>query len=105
MKTHQSMSKSKTRYRIVLESSRIQKDWDALEREFPERMRGCKEFLINNPEDRTKAIGILKKLTGIYKEKGILQYDITKDDARVIYRVNKKENTVIIKYADHHPSW
>lgn len=99
------MSKSKTRYKIVLESNRIQKDWDALEQEFPERMRDCKNFLRSNPEDRTKAIGILKKLKGIYKEKGILQYDITKDDARVIYRVNEREHTVIIKYAGHHPNW
>ena len=44
---------------------------------------------------------ILKKLKGPYK--GILQYDITKDDARVWYRVDKKENLVIIKYAGHHP--
>ena len=99
------MSKSKTGYRIVLESKRNQKDWDALEQEYPERMRGCKGFLRNNPEDRTQAIGILKKLKGIYREKGILQYDITKDDARVIYRVNKSDNTVIIKYAGHHPRW
>ena len=105
MKTPRSTSKSKTKYRIVLKSNRIQKDWDALEREFPERMSSCKNFLRNNPEDRTQAVGILKKLKGIYREKGILQYDITKDDARVIYRVNKKENTVVIKYARHHPRW
>ena len=99
--THQNMSKSKFRYKIVLESNRIQKNWVALEQEFPERMMECKNFLRNNPEDRTKAIGILKKLKGPYK--GILQYDITKDDARVWYRVNKKERIVVIKYAGHHP--
>ena len=103
MKTPRSISKSKAKYRIVLESNRIQKDWDALEEEFPERMSVCKDFLRNNPEDRTRAVGILKKLKGIYKEKGILQYDITKDDARVIYHVDKKENTVVVKYAGHHP--
>ena len=95
------MSKSKSEYKIVLESSRIEKDWLALEQEFPERMKECKNFLRNNPEDRNQAIGILKKLKGRYK--GILQYDITKDDARVWYRVNKKECIVIIKYAGHHP--
>ena len=99
------MSKSKTKYTIVLESNRLQKNWDALGSEFPEKMRDCKEFLRNNPEDRTKAIGILKKLKGIYKEKVILQYDITKDDARVIYKVDKKNRQVIIKHAGHHPSW
>lgn len=99
------MSRSKTRYKIVLESSRIQKNWDALEQEFPERMAVCKNFLRNNPEDRTQSVGILKKLKGVYKEKSILQYDITKDDVRIIYRVDKKENTIIIKYAGHHPNW
>jgi len=97
------MSKSKTRYRIVLESNRIQKDWDALEQEFPERMRDCKNFLRNNPEDRAEAVGRLKKLKGTYE--GYLQYDVTKDDARVIYRVDKKEKIVVIKYAGHHPNW
>ena len=99
------MSKSKTKYEIVLESNRIQKDWEALNREFPDKMSDCKSFLRENPEDRTKALGILKKLKGIYKEKSILQYDITKDDARVIYRVEKKNGKMIIKYAGHHPSW
>lgn len=95
------MSKSKSEYKIVLESNRIEKDWLALEQEFPERMRECKNFLRNNPEDRNQAIGILKKLKGRYK--GILQYDVTKDDARVWYRVDKNNHTVIIKYAGHHP--
>jgi mRNA-degrading endonuclease RelE of RelBE toxin-antitoxin system len=99
------MSKSKTKYKIVLESNSIQKDWNALGQEFPDRMKECKAFLRNNPEDRTKAVGRLKKLRGIYKEKSILQYDITRDDARVIYRVNRKDKTVIIKYAGHHPNW
>lgn len=95
------MSKSKAKFRIVLESNRIRKNWEALEQAFPDRMRRCKEFLRNNPEDRTKAIGILKKLKAPYK--GILQYDITKDNYRVWYRVNKEDNTVIIKYAGAHP--
>lgn len=97
------MSKSKTRYRIVCESSRIQKALDALEQEFPDRVKDCKDFLRDNPEDRTKATGKLKKLQGKYK--GILQYDITKDDARVWYRVDRKEQIVFIRYAGHHPNW
>jgi mRNA-degrading endonuclease RelE of RelBE toxin-antitoxin system len=90
-----------TRYKIVLESNRIKADWTSLEQEFPDRMGECKDFLKNNPEDRIKAQGKLKKLHGRYK--GILQYDITKDDVRVWYRVNRKEHLVIIKYAGHHP--
>ncbi len=108
--TRQDMSRSRAKkpqakvepeYEIVLESNRIERDWFALEQEFPERMKACKTFLRNNPEDRRKAIGILKKLKGSYK--GILQYDITKDDARVWYRVDRKARTVVIKYAGHHP--
>lgn len=97
------MSKSKTKYRIVLESNNIQKDWAALEEEFPERMDELKEFLKNNPADRRKALGKLKKLQGRFK--GILQYDVTQDDVRVWYQIEKKELRVIIKYAGHHPNW
>lgn len=97
------MSKLETKYEIVFQSNRVEKDLLALEKEFPEKVVECKEFLRNNPEDRNKAIGILKKLKGRYK--GILQYDITKDDARVWYRVDRKEKLVIIKYAGHHPNW
>jgi len=99
--TRQNMSKSKTRYEIVLESNRIRKDWEALEQAFPDKMEECKSFLRNNPEDRTKAIGILKKLQG--RHKGILQYDITKDEYRVWYRVYRKDKAVVIKYAGAHP--
>ena len=67
----------------------------------PGQSRGSEEFLRNNPEDRSKAAGLLKKLKGRYK--GILQYDITKNDARVWYRVDRKENLVMIKYAGNHP--
>jgi mRNA-degrading endonuclease RelE of RelBE toxin-antitoxin system len=97
------MSESKTRYSIVCQNSRIEKDWLALGKEFPERLADCKEFLRANPEDRNKALGILKKLKGRFK--GILQYDITKDDARVWYRVDRDNKLVIIKYAGHHPNW
>ncbi len=97
------MSKSKTSYKIVLESSGIQKDWSALEEEFPERMEELKDFLKNNPADRRKALGKLKKLKGRFQT--ILQYDVTTNDARVWYQIEKKERNVIIKYAGHHPNW
>jgi|GEM_PF-811837 len=97
------MSKSKNEYRIVLESNKIQKDWLVLEEKFPERMEEFKGFLRATPADRRQAAGRLKKLQGAYK--GILQYDITKDDYRVWYRVSKKDYTVVIKYAGHHPNW
>jgi mRNA-degrading endonuclease RelE of RelBE toxin-antitoxin system len=97
------MSASKTRYNIVFQNSRIQKDWITLESKFTDKIIECKEFLKNNPEDRNQAVGKLKKLKGKYK--GILQYDITKDDARVWYRVDRKSKQVIIKYAGHHPNW
>lgn len=96
------MSEAKAKYSIVYENGRVERDWLALESEFPERVADCKEFLCHHPEDRSKAIGKLKKLKGRYKEV-VLQYDITKNDARVWYRVERKENLVIIKYAGHHP--
>ena len=86
----------------MLDSSRIRKDWDALGRAFPERIAEFKAFLKANPTDRNKAVGRLKKLQGDHL-KGILQYDITQDDARVWYRVDKRERTVVIKYAGPHP--
>jgi len=95
------MSNSKSRYDIDFENGRVEKDWFALKGEFPERVSDCEEFLRNNPEDRRKAIGILKKLKG--RHKGKLQYDITKNDARVWYFVDRKERMVVIKYAGHHP--
>ena len=97
------MSKSKTKYEIVFQSSRIEKAWLALDAEFPERMNQCKSFLNSSPTDRRQAINKLKKLKGEFK--GILQYDVTKDDARVWYRVDKNNQMVIIKYAGHHPNW
>ena len=99
------MSRSTTRYEIVLESNRIRKDWDAILKEFPEKMHDCIEFLKNNSEDRNKAVGSLKKLKGNFQKKRLMQYDISKDDARVIYRVDRKNKLVVIKYAGHHPSW
>jgi len=95
------MSESKSKYEIVLESNKITKSWALLKSQFPEKMRDCENFLRNNPEDRSKALGLLKKLKGPLK--GILQYDITKDNHRVWYDVDKTNRKVIIKYAGPHP--
>lgn len=95
------MSKPRAKYEIQFASNKTLRNWDTLKEKFPDRMKTCESFLINNPEDRSKAIGILKKLRGRYK--GILQYDITKDDYRVWYRVNRNDNTVVIAYAGSHP--
>jgi len=95
------MSKPRAKYEIQFASNRILRDWSTLKEKSPDRMKVCENFLINNPEDRSKAIGILKKLKGPYK--GILQYDITKDDYRVWYRIDRNNRIVVIKYAGHHP--
>jgi mRNA-degrading endonuclease RelE of RelBE toxin-antitoxin system len=95
------MSASKNRYTIKFQNTRIYEGWLQLSNEFPDQVNTYLEFLKNNPEDRLKAVGLLKKLKGKYK--GILQYDITKKDARVWYVVDKKHRFVTIKYAGHHP--
>jgi mRNA-degrading endonuclease RelE of RelBE toxin-antitoxin system len=97
------MSDSRTRYSIVCQSRKVEKDWLALETEFPEKIAELKKFLTNNPEDRSQALGKLKKLHGPFKE--LLQYDITKNDVRVWYLIDRKKTLVIIKYAGHHPDW
>ena len=97
------MSKSKSEYCIVLKSNRIHKNWLALQAEFPDRVADLKKFLKSTPADRRLASGKLKKLKGAYK--GILQYDITKNDARVWYRIDRSKSLVIILYAGHHPNW
>ena len=74
--------------------------WRAFETEIPDAMARCKDFLVNNPEDRLKSNGKLKKLKGDLK--GVLQHDIT-DEARVWYVIDKKALTVRIKYVGHHP--
>lgn len=95
------MPNSEHRYKIVFVNKKVKGDWEALSQKFPERIEVCRLFLENNPEDRRKAIGILKKLHPPYK--GILQYDITKDNYRVWYRVDREQKLVIIKYAGAHP--
>ncbi len=74
--------------------------WRRFESEIPEAMERCRQFLLNNPEDRLKSGGKLKKLKG--KSAGTLQYDIT-DEARVWYVVDKPNHIVRIRYVGHHP--
>jgi len=66
----------------------------------PEAIERCKKFLKESPANRLKSGGKLKKLRGRFK--GILQYDIT-DEARVWYRVDRKNRVVYIEYVGHHP--
>ena len=93
------MSPSNEEYQIQL-NNRLQENWEALEEELPGAMERCKKFLKENPEDRLKSSGKLKKLKG--KLKGILQYDIT-NEARAWYKVDRKQRIVFIKYVGHHP--
>ena len=93
----------KSEYNIVLKNSTIQNQWLNLEAEFPDKMADLKQFLRSTPADRRPVPGKLKKLKGKYK--GILQYDVTQNDARVWYRIDRKEKRVIILYAGHHPNW
>lgn len=94
------MSNSRAKYQIVFQSSKVERGWQALHNEFPDRMKQLIQFLKTTPEDRLKADRKLKKLKGCHK--GKLQYDVTYE-ARVWYRVDRNNHTVIIKYAGPHP--
>lgn len=95
------MSKSDEQYRVVFENNSVKKGWDQLKVEFPDKVDECIRFLKASPADRRNAIGKLKKLRGKYK--GILQYDITKDEYRVWYIIDKQSKIVVIRYAGAHP--
>jgi len=92
------MSPSNEEYRIELKK-RLEKNWEALEQETSGALERCKKFLKETPENRLKSSGKLKKLKGRFK--GILQYDIT-DQARVWYRVDRRQRIVYIEYIGHH---
>jgi len=94
------MSPSNEEYRIELKE-RLQRNWEALESEVPTAIEKCRKFLKESPENRLKSSGKLKKLKG-KRFKGILQYDIT-DEARVWYRVDRRNHVVYIEYVGHHP--
>ena len=76
-----------TEFEIKVKNHSVLKAWESLEDSLPEAMKKCKEFLQQNPEDRIKSGGKLKKL------KGIMQYDIT-DNARIHYTVDARNSIV-----------
>jgi len=94
------MSPSNEEYRIDIKE-RLKDNWEGLEKEVPAAMERCMKFLKKSPESRLESGGKLKKLKG-RRFKGILQYDIT-DEARVWYRVDRKQHIVKIEYVGHHP--
>jgi mRNA-degrading endonuclease RelE of RelBE toxin-antitoxin system len=76
-------------------SKSVAKDWAKLEKNLPDGLDDCKKFLQENPLNRLKASGKLKKLKG--SRDGTLQYDID-DCNRVWYKVDSKQHIVEIKY-------
>jgi mRNA-degrading endonuclease RelE of RelBE toxin-antitoxin system len=66
----------------------------------PDKMDEIRKFLEENPKDRSKAPGKVKKLRGRLKR--LLQYDITDSD-RLWYEVDSNEKAVYIEYIGPHP--
>jgi len=89
-----------TKYQIKFKNSSVEAAWYSLENDIPEPMERCKQFIQENPEDRIKSGGKLKKLKG--KLNGILQYDITYR-TRIHYKVGPGEHVVYIEYVGYHP--
>jgi mRNA-degrading endonuclease RelE of RelBE toxin-antitoxin system len=77
------------------------RNWDSFTETLPDRMDELKQFLQENPKDRLKAHGKLKKLKG--RLKGILQYDITDRD-RIWYEVDSDAMVVYVRYIGPHPT-
>ena len=94
------MPRSK-QYKIEFDSNKVSRDWDGLKKALPDKMNGLIEFLEVSPTDRLQAVGKLKKLKGKYQ--GVLQYDISKDEYRAWYVVDKPGKVVTILYAGTHP--
>jgi mRNA-degrading endonuclease RelE of RelBE toxin-antitoxin system len=76
-------------------SKSVAKDWAKLEKNLPGGLGDCKKFLQENPLNRLKSNGKLKKLKG--SRDGTLQYDIDEGN-RVWYKVDNKQHIVEIKY-------
>ena len=87
-------------FQVKLRNNTIDRKWHSLCAELPEPMERLTKYLEENPEDRLRSNGKLKKLKG--KLKGILQYDIT-DRHRVHYRVDAREHIVYVEYIGLHP--
>jgi mRNA-degrading endonuclease RelE of RelBE toxin-antitoxin system len=89
-----------SKYQIKFKNSSVETSWYSMESTHSEQMKRCKQYLQENPEDRLKSGGKLKKLKG--KWQGILQYDITRR-VRIHYFVDAKECIVYIEYIGPHP--
>ena len=88
-------------YKINLDKHRAKKQWDTYVNNFPDKMEEVKKFLQDNPEDRLKSGGKLKKLKG--KLKGVFQLDINDSD-RVWYTVDSDTREVFVDYVGAHPT-
>ena len=88
------------KYQIKFKNSSVEGSWYSLASDMPEPMERCKQFLQENPEDRLKSGGKLKKLKG--KLSGVLQYDIT-GKARIQYWVDRVQRIVYAEYVGYHP--
>ncbi len=83
------------KYQIKFKNSSVEVSWYSMESSHPEPMERCKQFLQENPEDRLKSGGRLKKLRG--NVEGLLQYDVTYK-ARVRYTVESGDHIVYVEY-------
>jgi mRNA-degrading endonuclease RelE of RelBE toxin-antitoxin system len=88
-------------YQICFCNHGIEKAWASLEEQMQDKIDDLKRFLQENPKDRLKSAGKLKKMKG--RLKGVLQYDITVSH-RVRYEVDSSEKVVLIRYIGSHPS-
>jgi len=90
-----------TPYQVCFRNHNVERAWHSLEEQLPDKMAELKRFLQENPKDRLKAAGKLKKMKG--RLKGFLQYGIT-DSNRVWYEVDSDEKAVYVRYIGAHPS-
>jgi mRNA-degrading endonuclease RelE of RelBE toxin-antitoxin system len=88
------------KYQIFFSNHKAEKNWHSLEAQMPDKMAELKSFLQDNPNDRSKAPGKLKKLRGRLKR--FLQYDIT-DSYRIWYQVDSSDKAVYVEYIGLHP--
>jgi len=86
-------------YRIICKNHNVEKCWRSYEEQMPDKMAEIKTFLEENPTDRSKAPGKVKKLKGRLKR--FLQYDITDSD-RMWYEVDPNEKVVYVEYIGPH---
>ena len=87
-------------FQVKLRNNTVNGKWRSLCVELPEPMERLTKYLEENPQDRLRSNGKLKKLKG--KLQGILQYDLT-DRYRVHYRVDTIERIVYVEYIGQHP--